>query len=274
MTHQLWSQGSEAEHRRHTCIWTSPGDASRGLGPARKPLRYNPAQLHPAKPGTKLAASISGSRREPASSRAAPRGLQERSRGAPPSPNLGCGCRRAAGSYQSSGWHIGFSCHKDPGTLTSRRFTLGIDSCLAAGGSTQTEAWGGTWAHPAPALFHGWSSGPGNSSACSALCPQCCLESRHFWRESSHFWLLCLLSWEATSCFKFPSVLPVLWYGVWLGSARASLPGVVRGKSMTRTDSSGCMSPKPQRQCECPLPLGGGSARSHPESRPLLCKTP
>lgn len=46
---------------------------------------------------------------------------------------------------------------------------------------------GATGAHPAPALLHGWSGGSGNSSARSGLCPQCCLESRHFLEEEQSF---------------------------------------------------------------------------------------
>lgn len=47
----------------------------------------------------------------------------------------------------------------------------------------------------------------------------------------------------------------------------------LKGKSMTRTDSSGCTSPKPQRQRERLLP-SGGSARSHPKPQMPLCKMP
>lgn len=117
VTHRLWPQGSEAEPGRHTGVWASPGNASHGLKPARKPLRCDPAPLHPAKPGTKLAAATRGSRREPAPGRAAPRGLQERGRGVPPSHARDAGVGELPAPSPSA-----FPCHKAPGTPASRRF--------------------------------------------------------------------------------------------------------------------------------------------------------
>lgn len=120
VTHRLWPQGSEAEPGQHTGVWASPGDASHGLRPARKSLRYDPAPLHPAKPVTKLATETSGSRREPAP-QSCSRGLQERGRGVPPSHARDAGVGELLAPSPSA-----FPCHKAPGTPASRRFAASL----------------------------------------------------------------------------------------------------------------------------------------------------
>lgn len=195
----------------------------------------------------------------------------------PPAELLPGGCRSGAGGlpHPTSGGWVLKSCWFLPvfwpaHRLFSRQGSGGSCTLMVRSWDRQPPCYrrehpdrslgqrrGGTRAHPSPAPLHGRSSGPGNSSARSGLCPQCCLESRHFWRKSSRFWLLRLLPCEATSCFEFPSVLPVLWHGVWLGSARASLPGVVKGEEHDENRQFCLPEPKATKAARVSAPVGG-----------------